>query len=198
MRRWHYHAVTNQPHSVIVTPIARADRGRRRRQLHHRTFTSAARSTLEGAVPRLGADVPRWYGETIGFLGRRRADHLDVEHPGLEGRTATRSSRTSCRPSRSTRRAATPPVTFLGLNHEGIFYDPEALVEPIRMIRHLERVERLRGGRPVHLHRVRADDLSRSTAARRRCRPATVIGTRCPTCSAGRGRSSGRSTTRRA
>ena len=22
---------------------------------------------MDGAVPRLGADVPRWYGETIGF-----------------------------------------------------------------------------------------------------------------------------------
>ena len=22
---------------------------------------------IDGAVPRLGADVPRWYGDTIGF-----------------------------------------------------------------------------------------------------------------------------------
>ena len=49
------------------------------------TSTSAASSTWSGDVPRLGADVPRWYGETIGFWDRRRADHLDVEHPGLEG-----------------------------------------------------------------------------------------------------------------
>jgi hypothetical protein len=37
-----------------------------------------------------------------------------------------------------------------GLNHEGIFYDPEALVEPIRMVRNLERQSGLAEGAPYH------------------------------------------------
>ena len=36
----------------------------------------------------------------------------------------------------------------LGLNHEGVFYDPEALVEPIRMTRTLERVSGFESGEP--------------------------------------------------
>ena len=37
---------------------------------------------------------------------------------------------------------------FIGLNHEGIFYDPEALVEPIRMTRTLERISGFEEGEP--------------------------------------------------
>ena len=66
MRRWHYHAVTNQPHQILVTPtlvqFAAGDAGNFMTNVHiGRTFN------MDGAVPRLGADVARWYGETIGF-----------------------------------------------------------------------------------------------------------------------------------
>ena len=37
---------------------------------------------------------------------------------------------------------------FIGLKHEGIFYDPEALVEPVRMIRNLERISGFEEGEP--------------------------------------------------
>jgi hypothetical protein len=37
---------------------------------------------------------------------------------------------------------------LIGLNHEGIFYDPEALVEPIRMTRMLERISGFEQGNP--------------------------------------------------
>ena len=37
---------------------------------------------------------------------------------------------------------------FVGLDHEGIFYDPEALVQPIRMTRTLERVSGFDTGDP--------------------------------------------------
>jgi len=36
----------------------------------------------------------------------------------------------------------------IGLNHEGIFYDPEALVEPIRIVRNLQRQGGLNDGDP--------------------------------------------------
>ena len=186
MRRWHYHGVTNQPHHVHRDAVARADHGRRRRQLHHehprRPHVQHGR---RGAAPgrRRAALVRR----DDRLLGRRRADHVDVEHPGLEGRTATPSSRTSCRRSRSTRRTATPRATCIGLNHEGIFYDPEALVEPIRIVRNLAAIGGARRRRSVHVHRVLAADLSRRRPRDARRHPARRSNTRCPTCTAGRG-----------
>ena len=47
---------------------------------------------------------------------------------------------------------------FLGLNHEAIFYDPDALVEPIRIVRNFDK-QATYGRRAVRLHRMRADDL---------------------------------------
>ena len=37
---------------------------------------------------------------------------------------------------------------FIGLNHEGIFYDPESLLEPIRMTRMLEKESGFETGDP--------------------------------------------------
>jgi hypothetical protein len=37
---------------------------------------------------------------------------------------------------------------FVGLDHEGIFYDPEALVEPVRMTRTIERASGFEDGAP--------------------------------------------------
>jgi len=65
MRRWHYHGVTNQPHSIIVTPslvqILAGDADNLITNIH------IGRTFIREGTPRLGADVPRWYGETIGF-----------------------------------------------------------------------------------------------------------------------------------
>jgi hypothetical protein len=36
----------------------------------------------------------------------------------------------------------------VGLNHEGIFYDPEALVEPIRIVRNLDKIAEVEAGDP--------------------------------------------------
>ena len=82
MRRWHEFATWEW--DIMVTPQA------------VQILTGVARNfitnihvgrefKMDGNVPRLGADVPRWYGETIGFLGQGHADHLDVEYPGLDG-----------------------------------------------------------------------------------------------------------------
>ncbi len=59
-----------------------------------------------GGVPRLGPAVPRWYGETDRLLGRRRADHLDEQRPGVEVALVVRVVRASCSRSRSIRRSA--------------------------------------------------------------------------------------------
>ena len=115
---------------------------------------------MDGAVPRLGADVPRWYGETIGFWDE---DVLITWTSNIQGWKTHAASEHSSK--LQTIEIYTPNRDangkFLGLNHEAIFYDPEALVEPVRIIRNFVKLERLRGRRSVRLHRVRADDLPR-------------------------------------
>lgn len=135
MRRWHYHGVTNQPHSIIVTPglvqILAGDADNLITNIHiGRTFN------MDGAVPRLGADVPRWYGETIGFWDE---DVLITWTSNIQGWKVHGNFEFSGK--LQTIEIYTPnrdaAGSVVGLNHEGVFYDPEALVEPIRMVRNL-------------------------------------------------------------
>jgi hypothetical protein len=146
MRRWHYHAVTNQPHSILVTPslvqIVAGDADNFITDVHvGRTFN------MEGAVPRLGSDVPRWYGETIGFWD---GDALITWTSNVQGWKVHGNPEFSSK--LQTIEIYTPERdvggNFVGLMHEGIFYDPEALVEPVRMIRHLERRSGFEEGDP--------------------------------------------------
>ena len=107
MRRWHQaairdHYITVTPQQVqIMTGIAR----------NFITNIFIGREfDMSGAMPRLGADVPRWYGETIGFwdgdtLITWASNILGWKvHAGFE-------SRTRCRRSRSTRRIAMRPAS---------------------------------------------------------------------------------------
>jgi hypothetical protein len=135
MRRWHTVAVNDQPHKVLVTPqlvqimIGVADNFVTNIQIG-REFNMA------GAVPRLGADVPRWYGETIGFWDK---DALITWTSNIQGWTVHGAFEFSNR--MQTIEIYTPnrdaAGRFIGLNHEAIFYDPEALVQPIRIVRNL-------------------------------------------------------------
>jgi hypothetical protein len=146
MRRWHYHAVTNQPHSVIVTPtlvqFLAGDADNFITNIHiGRSFD------MSGAMPHLGAEVPRWYGDTIGFWD---GDALITWTSNVQG------WKVHGNPEFSGKLQAIEVYTpnrdkagrFLGLNHEGVFYDPEALVEPIRMTRTLERISGFDAGEP--------------------------------------------------
>lgn len=138
MRRWHYHGVTNQPHQILVTPklvqILAGDADNFITNIHiGRSFNT------DGAVPRLGADVPRWYGETIGFWD---GDVLVTWTSNIQGWKVHSNFEFSNR--LQTVEIYTPnrdqAGNFIGLNHEGVFYDPEALVEPIRMVRNLVKI----------------------------------------------------------
>ena len=146
MRRWHYHAVTNQPHSVVVTPslvqILAGDADNFITNVHiGRTFN------MDGAVPRLGEDVPRWYGETIGFWD---GEALITWTSNIQGWKVHGNPEFSSQ--LQTIEIYTPARdaegNVAGLNHEGIFYDPEALVQPIRMLRTLERTSGFAEGDP--------------------------------------------------
>ena len=146
MRRWHYHGVTNQPHTVLVTPelvqIMAGDADNFVTNVHvGRSFD------FSGATPRLGADVPRWYGETIGFWDR---DVLVTWTSNIQGWKVHGNPEFSSK--LQTIEIYTPnrdaAGNVIGLNHEGVFYDPEALVEPIRIVRNLQRVSGLAEGDP--------------------------------------------------
>jgi hypothetical protein len=146
MRRWHYHGVTNQPHTVLVTPelvqIMAGDADNFVTNVHvGRTFDTT------GDVPRLGADVPRWYGETIGYWD---GDALITWTSNIQGWKAHGnpefSSKLQTVEIYTPNRDAAGKV--IGLNHEGIFYDPEALAQPVRIVRNLQRTSGLDEGDP--------------------------------------------------
>src|SRR6185503_8730964 len=146
MRRWHYHAVTNQPHSVIVTPtlvqFLAGDADNFITNIHvGRAFDT------DGTIPHIGAEVPRWYGDTIGFWD---GDALitwtsNIQSWKVHGNPEFSGALQSIEIYTPYRDAT---GKFVGLNHEGIFYDPEALVEPIRMTRTLERISGFDEGEP--------------------------------------------------
>jgi hypothetical protein len=100
-----------------------------------------------GPIPRLGQDVPRWYGETIGFWDK---DSLITWTSNVQGWFAHGAFEYSNKmqsieiysPNRD------ESGKFVGLNHESIFYDPDALVEPIRIIRNYVKTNNFDQGDP--------------------------------------------------
>ncbi len=89
---------------------------------------------MEGAVPRLGQDVRRWLGETIGFWD---GSTLITWTSNIQGWFThgmwEHSNQLQLIEIWSERHAS--DGSFLGLQHETIFYDPEVFVEPVRDIR---------------------------------------------------------------
>jgi hypothetical protein len=144
MRRWHEAATWDW--NIMVTPnqvqiLAGVAR-------NFITNINVGREfNMTGAVPRLGADVPRWYGETIGFWDK---DVLITWTSNIQGWFAHGAFEYSNKmqsieiytPNRDA------SGKFIGLNHEAILYDPEALVEPIRIIRNHIKTSELHQGDP--------------------------------------------------
>lgn len=102
----------------------------------------------DGVVPRLGPDVPQWFGETIGFWD---GDALVtwtsniqgwISHGGFEFSNKLQSIE-----------IYTPRVddsgAFIGLRHEVVLYDDEALAEPVRIVHLLDRQHALNEGDPL-------------------------------------------------
>jgi hypothetical protein len=130
LRRWHEWAAYDR--SIMVTPhlVQVLASG----AMNFVTNVHVGREfKMDGPVPRLGENVPRWYGETIGFWDGETlitwtsniqawATHAAFEHSNQM------QSIEIYTPMHDENRA------FTGLNHEAILYDPEALVEPVRII----------------------------------------------------------------
>lgn len=144
MRRWHEFAVWEQ--HVMVTPsVVQILTGVSRNFITH--IHVGREFNMTGPVPRLGADVPRWYGETIGFWDN---DALITWTSNIQGWKVHGAFEYSSKmqsieiytPNRDAK------GVFLGLNHEAIFYDPEALVEPVRIIRNYVKTSGFEEGDP--------------------------------------------------
>ena len=113
---------------------------------------------MDGAVPRLGADVPRWYGETIGFWDK---DTLITWTSNIQGWTAHGAFEYSNK--MQTIEIYTPnrdaSGKFIGLNHEADLLRSRSAGGADPHHPQLREDERLRAGRSVRVHRVHADDL---------------------------------------
>jgi len=134
------------PHYFVVTPsLVTITTGVARNFITNVNIGRQFR--MDGAVPRLGADVPRWYGETIGFWDK---DALITWTSNIQGWMVHGkfefSSKMQTIEIYTPVRDAAGKIT--GMNQEAIFYDPEALAQPIRIVRTLNRMGDLEDGAP--------------------------------------------------
>jgi hypothetical protein len=135
-RRWYPAAV--REHHLIATPdMVQVSTGVARNFVQNihvgREFNME--DVANGGVPRLGAAVPRWYGETIGFWD---GDALITWTSNVQAGTQHTTWEFSY--ELETIEILTPVHdengTLLGLDWETIIYDPEALEEPVRILWH--------------------------------------------------------------
>jgi hypothetical protein len=98
-----------------------------------RHFNVGRTFDMSGAVPRLGADVPRWFGESVAFW-----DHDTLITwtsnvvPWITHGVFEFSGKMQTIEIFSPRR--NPAGELAGIEHEIVLYDPEAFVQPLRLI----------------------------------------------------------------
>jgi hypothetical protein len=98
-----------------------------------RHFNVGRRFDTSGAVPRLGADVPRWFGESVAFWdGERLIGWTSNVIPWITHGVFEHSGRMQTIEIFSPR--LDPAGELAGIEHEIVFYDPEALAEPLRLV----------------------------------------------------------------
>jgi len=142
MRRWYPYAVWE--HYIIATPdLVQISAGVADNFVTNvyigRKFNMD--DVAKGGVPRLGAAVPRWYGETIGFWD---GDTLITWTSNVQ---AWKSHSLFEFSSHMQSIEIYTPIrdkagAFTGLNHESILYDSEALAEPVRIVRNLMKINK--------------------------------------------------------
>jgi hypothetical protein len=102
----------------------------------------------DGIVPRLGPDVPQWYGETIGFWD---GEALITWTSNIQGWISHGIHEYSSH--LQTIEIYTPrrdeDDNLVGLEHEIVLYDDQAFVEPVRVVQWLDRVRDLNEGVPI-------------------------------------------------
>ena len=103
-----------------------------------------------GAVPRLGPPIARWFGETIGFWD---GEALVSWTSNIEGWMSHGGAEYSHR--LQTIEIYTPRKDgsgkLIGLKHEAILYDEEALVDPVRIVEIWNKSGELNQGDPFEI-----------------------------------------------
>ena len=140
MRRWYPAAV--REHYIIATPdMVQVSTGVARNFVQNihvgREFTMD--DVASGGVPRLGQAVPRWYGETVGFWD---GDVLITWTSNIQGWKSHSMFEHS---NKMQSIEIYTPIRdeaggFVGLNHETILYDEDALAVPVRIVRNLHKI----------------------------------------------------------
>ena len=101
-------------------------------------------------MPNLGSDVRSWLGETVGFWDD---DTLIAWTSNVQGwfthGSWEYSSKMQLIEIWTPRKSA--DGRFAGLEHETVFYDPDAFVQPVRDIRFFSRRGDLKDAPPFHL-----------------------------------------------
>jgi len=104
----------------------------------------------EGVIPRLGPDVPQWFGETIGFW---EGEALITWTSNMQGWISHGAHEFSS--ELQTIEIYTPREdesgTLIGLKHEIVLYDKEAFVEPVRIVHRLDKQGELNEGDPFQI-----------------------------------------------
>jgi len=98
-----------------------------------RHFNVGRAFRMDGRVPRLGADVPRWFGESIAFWdGETLVSWTSNVVPWITHGVFEFSGSMQTIEIFSPRRS--PAGELAGIEHEVILYDPEAFVQPLRLV----------------------------------------------------------------
>jgi hypothetical protein len=98
-----------------------------------RHFNVGRTFDMSGAVPRLGADVPRWFGESVAFWdGETLISWTSNVTPWITHGVFEHSSRMQTVEIFSPRRG--PDGELAGIEHEVVLYDSEAFVQPLRLV----------------------------------------------------------------
>jgi len=100
-----------------------------------------------GLVPRLGADVPRWLGETVGFWD---GEALITWTSNVQGWMSHGAFEFSNKFQTIEVYSPFSDPDGSGLKHEIIMYDNEAFAEPLRIVHYLDKNRELNEGDPFH------------------------------------------------
>jgi len=146
MRRFAQYGAASM--DLIVTP--RLVQDLRQATFNYLTEIHIGRAFNEdGAVPRLGQDVPRWYGETIGFWdGEALITWTSNIQPWMAHGAFEFSNKMQSIEIYTPMKNDKGEV--IGLRKETVLYDPEALVDPVRIVHYWDKTAELGEGEPMH------------------------------------------------
>jgi hypothetical protein len=101
---------------------------------------------MTGVVPRLGPDVPEWFGETIGFWD---GENLITWTSNVQGWISHGGFEYSNKFQTIEIYSPFSDDQGEGLKHEIIMYDEEAFADPLRIVQRMDKKRELNEGDPL-------------------------------------------------